>query len=348
VSATPLVIYGARSFTAGELLRLLAGHPSLTPGLVVSRSAAGEPLDALQPHVEGCFPDARSGTAEDALAYLRATPEAAIALCVGGGESAPIVSSLGEAGLLEERVLVDFTGDFRLAAEDYPRWYDREHPAPEWLERFDYCLPELHRERCQGQLISNPGCFATAVQLACAPALRAGLVEPDVHVFAVTGSSGSGARAKPTTHHPHRANDLWAYRPLTHQHVPEIRRGLGLSDGVELSLVTHSAPIVRGIQVTASFRLKKPDEGEAFARAYREFADAEPLLRFAPGPPRLTGVLGTNLAKLGVATDGAKAVAFCAIDNLCRGAAGQAVQNLNRVLGWPETTGLTSPGLSPF
>ncbi len=348
MSSRALVVFGARSFTAGELLRLLAAHPGLTPAFVVSRSAAGESLDVLQPHVAGCFPDARSGTAAEAMDYLGATPDAAIALCVGGGESAPIVKELGERGLLEGRVLVDLTGDFRLIASEYPSWYGREHPAPEWLERFDYCVPELHRDRCQSTLISNPGCFATAVQLACAPALRAGLVLPDVRVFAITGSSGSGARAKATTHHPNRANDFYAYRPLVHQHTPEVRRGLDLDSETEFSLVTHSAPIVRGISVTATFQLSPSADPEAFVEAYQTFATSEPMLRWSETPPRLSGLIGTNLARLSVAVEGRRAVAFCALDNLCRGAAGQAIQNLNRVLGLDETTGLMLPGPVPF
>jgi N-acetyl-gamma-glutamyl-phosphate reductase len=282
------------------------------------------------------------------MAFLEATPAAVIVLCVGGGEAAPIVKELGERGLLAERALVDLTGDFRLEASEYPRWYGREHPAPEWLERFSYCVPELHRDRCQGMLVSNPGCFATAVQLACAPALRAGLVESDLRVFAITGSSGSGAREKPTTHHPNRANDFYAYRPLVHQHTPEVRRGLDLDPEAELSLVTHSAPIVRGISVTATFRLTPDADPDAFVEAYRTFASSEAMLRWSDSPPRLAGLIGTNLARLSVAVDGRRAVAFCALDNLCRGAAGQAIQNLNRVLGLDETLGLTLPGPVPF
>jgi N-acetyl-gamma-glutamyl-phosphate reductase len=343
----PLVVWGARSYTAGELLRLLAAHPRLTPARVVSRSASGEALDGLQPHVAGCFPDCRSVDPEAAKAYLAETPEAAVALCVGSGEAAPIAAELEAAGLLDGRALVDLTGDHRLRAEQYPRWYGREHPAPELLPRFDYCVPELHRERCSSRLVSNPGCFATAVQLACAPALRAGLVEGELAAFAMTGSSGSGARASAKTHHPARAHDVYAYRPHTHQHLPEVRAGLGLPDEGGLSLVTHSVPIVRGISVTATFQLADGATGESLAEAYRAFAAAEPFLSYADAPPRLAGVIGTNRASLSCAADGGRAAVFCAIDNLGRGAAGQAIQNLNRVHGWDETTGLTAPGLSP-
>ncbi|RMG10548.1 MAG: N-acetyl-gamma-glutamyl-phosphate reductase [Planctomycetota bacterium] len=346
-SALPLVVFGARSYTAGELLRLAAGHPRLRPAVVVSQSAPGACLDELQPHLAGFLPEVRSLDAAGAFAYLAERPDAAVALCVTSGEAAPLAARLDAEGLLEGRPLVDLTGDFRLDAAEYPRWYGWAHPAPALLERFDYCLPELHRERCRSSLVSNPGCFATAVQLACAPALRAGLVEPDLRVAAVTGSSGSGARERPTTHHPARAHDFYAYRPLVHQHTPEVRRGLGLAEEVALALVVHSAPLVRGISATAFFRLRAGTEPEDFARAYREFAAGEPFLRYEERPPRLGGVVGTNQARLAATARGREAVAFCCIDNLCRGASGQALQNLNRVLGLPETLGLLAPGPFP-
>ncbi len=344
----PLVLFGARGYTAAELLRLLAMHPRIKPAVAVSRSRSGASLDTLQPHVAGRFPGVVSGTPQQAFTYLAQHPEAVIALCTGSGESAPIVAALGAAGLLEKRVLVDLSGDFRLAsAVEYERWYGKPHAALEWLGHFDYCLPELHRGQCQARLISNPGCMATAVQLALAPAWRAGLIEPRLHVFGITGSSGSGATPKPTTHHPERAHNFFAYKPLTHQHTPEIRRGLALPESTELSFVAHSAPLVRGISVTALLELKSGIRGEDFVRAYARFAEAEAMLEFVSEPPDLNGLVGTNLARLGAVVQGKQAVAFCAIDNLTRGASGQALQNLNRVLGLPETTGLNHPGLSP-
>ncbi|MCA8938906.1 MAG: N-acetyl-gamma-glutamyl-phosphate reductase, partial [Planctomycetes bacterium] len=211
-----------------------------------------------------------------------------------------------------------------------------------------YCIPELHRDQAKSSLVSNPGCFATAVQLALAPALRSGLIEPGLHVFAVTGSSGSGAVPKSNTHHPTRAHEVYAYRPLVHQHTPEIRHVLGLSASDQLSFVAHSAPVVRGITVSASLTLKSVEDGEALRAAYQGFCEGEPMLRFlGSDTPRFAGITGTNLASLALSVEGRQVVAFSAIDNLCRGASGQALQNLNRVLGWDESLGLRSAGLFP-
>ncbi len=353
----PLVIFGARGYTAGELLRLLAAHPVIRPDLLVSRSGAGMTPDQLQPHVAGFFPASRVATDEQAFEYLSLNPLAAIALCTGSGESAPLVQQLQDNKLLgPDRALVDLSGDFRLPDPDqYRQWYGRQHAAPDLLDCFDYCIPELHRLGANSRLVSNPGCFATAVQLAVFPPLATGMVESDIRVFAVTGSSGSGAQAKPNTHHPFRAHEFYAYRPLIHQHTPEVLRGLGMALGSvdsqpnpsDFSLVTHSAPLVRGIHVTASFRLKHDDAGEDFVGTVKSFASREPMLRWSEEPPGLTGVIGSNLAKLGAAVEGRRAVVFCTIDNLTRGASGQALQNLNRVLGLPETLGVNQPGLAP-
>jgi len=353
----PLVIFGARGYTAGELLRLLASHPVIRPELLVSRSGADMTPDQLQPHVAGCFPESRVATDQQAFEYLSLNPRAAIALCTGSGESGQTVAELAKAGLLgPDRVLVDLSGDFRLPDPDqYRRWYGREHPAPELLSRFDYCIPELHRLGAECLLVSNPGCFATAVQLAAFPALATGLVETDVRVFAVTGSSGSGAQAKPNTHHPFRAHEFYAYRPLVHQHTPEVLRGLGMALGgvdaepseADFSLVTHSAPLVRGIHVTATFRLKQDHGAAELVGAVKAFASRESMLRWTDDPPGLTGVIGSNLARLSAVVEGRRAVVFCTIDNLTRGASGQALQNLNRVLGLPEGMGVNLPGLAP-
>ncbi|NUQ35719.1 MAG: N-acetyl-gamma-glutamyl-phosphate reductase [Planctomycetaceae bacterium] len=347
--AIPVVIFGARSFTAGELLRLLAGHPKLYPGFVVSRTSEGAKICELQPHLEGWFDDVPSGNEEQAFEYLGKHTNAAVVLCVGNAESAPIVMELKKRGLLDKHPLVDLTGDFRLkSAETYEQWYEGKHPAPELLARFDYCIPELHRKTCKSKLVANPGCFASAVQFACAPALRADLIEPDIRVSAVTGSSGSGASPKPNTHHPTRAHEFYAYKPLTHQHTPEILQGLGLEENHPFALVTHSAPIVRGISVTAMFRLKKGAKPADFHAAYKDFAASEPMVSYSDSPPTLTGVTGTNWAKLSTAVEGNAAVAFCALDNLTRGASGQALQNLNRILGMDETLGLKAPGMRPI
>lgn len=344
-----MVIFGGRSYTAAEMLRLLVGHPKLSLAGLVSRSATGAMLSELHPHVAGLIPDLAAIDDDAAYAQLAGDESLVIALCLGADESAAAVKELASRGLLENRVLVDLSGGFRLKdPAEYQRWYDDQHVSPEWLARFDYCIPELHRAECSSTLVANPGCFASAVQLALAPAVRSGLITKDLHVFGATGSSGSGATPKSNTHHPTRANEVYAYKPLMHQHTPEIHHGLGLSEDTRLSFITHSVPIVRGITVTASLILKSAADGLALTAAYRDLCANEPMLAFLEsGTPRFAGITGTNIARLAVSVQGDQAVAFCAIDNLCRGASGQAIQNLNRVLGWPETLGLQAAGLFP-
>lgn len=346
----PIVVFGGRAYTAAELLRLLALHPNFELVALASKGASGTPIARLHPHVASFYPDLNAIDEAEAMGLLAQRPECAIVLCTGNGESAQTVQKLADAGILhDQRALVDLSGDFRLnTPEAYAHWYEGEHAAPEWLTRFDYCVPELHRADSSSKLVANPGCFATAVQFSLTTALREGLVEPDFAVFAVTGSSGSGGIAKPNTHHPARAHDFYAYKALSHQHLPEIRIGLGLADDADLPLVTHSAPLVRGISVTATFTLKAGVSANDFQAAHRDLASAEPMLSWAGEPPKLTPVLGTNLAAIGSQVVGQRAVVYCAIDNLTRGASGQALQNLNRVCGLPETTGLLLPGMHPF
>lgn len=318
-------------------------------------------MGEIQPHMAGFFDGCEAGPDEAAYQWLANHPKAAIALCTGSHESAPIVAELESRGLLAGRVLVDLSGDFRLPTDaEYREWYGKPHACPALLPRFDYCIPELHRRSCTSKLVSNPGCFATAVQLAVYAAIHSSMVEPRVDVFAVTGSSGSGATPKPNTHHPFRAHEFYAYKPLSHQHTPEIVLGVNRAlesaargaiprlSPDEFSLVTHSAPLVRGISVTASLRLSAQSSADAWLASVKSFVDGEPMLRWSDGPPGLAGVIGTNVARMGAAVEGSRAVVFCAIDNLTRGASGQALQNLNRVLGLPETTGLALPGMNPM
>ena len=346
--AREIVVFGGRSYTAAELLRLMVFHSHLELGALVSRSAPGEALSTLHPHVADFYREHRACSEDEAFDYLKENPNAIIALCLGKGESAAIASRLEKRGLLSDRVMVDLSGDFRLkSAAEYQRWYGIEHPCPELLQRFDYVLPEIHGEKAESSLVSNPGCFASAVQLALWPALRADLVEKPLHVFAVTGSSGSGARATAGTHHPTRAHDFYAYKVLKHQHTPEICAGLGIELD-DLRFTTHSSPLVRGIHVTAHLTLKDNASAASLSSAYAAFADAHPMIGFQNGPVRTALQIGTNKAQLGLEVDGRNAVAFCAIDNLTRGASGQAIQNLNRVCGFPQGMGLTQPGMLPL
>lgn len=334
---------GASGYGGGESLRWLAAHPAIEGIQGISRSLAGRPFATAHPNlaglVEGTF------VAEPDWGFLADAEHAVVISAMPHGE---LVCRLGgledewrRRNIADRLLLLDLSADFRLRdPEAYARAYGAPHPAPALLAQFVYGLPERHRAELRGaRRIACPGCFATAMQLALLPLLE--LAVTDVALFGVTGSSGSGMSPSDTTHHPTRASDFRAYRPLAHRHQAEAEQ---LLDGrnVRLAFVPHSAPIVRGIFMTATF----DDPGgvpEAFARTY---ADA-PFVRMVEGSPRIASVVGSNFADVGTSTHDGRAVVFVALDNLGKGMAGQAVHNMNLALGLDERTGLWQPGPFP-
>jgi N-acetyl-gamma-glutamyl-phosphate reductase len=253
--------------------------------------------------------------------------------------------------------VVDMSGDFRLKdAAAYERYYGQRHPHPELLADFVYGLPELNREKIRGaRFVSSPGCFATAIELSLLPLARAGLLSGTVHVQGITGSSGSGVAAQATTHHPVRAANLRAYKPLWHQHVPEITEALTAAGGrdVEVRFVPVSAPLVRGILSTSFLELPDAWTEERLQELYREAYAGEPFVR-VPGRrlPEVAAVSGSNFAEVGVAAGmasrGRRTVTLiAAIDNLVKGGAGQAIENMNLLLGLDETLSLADTGPWP-
>jgi N-acetyl-gamma-glutamyl-phosphate reductase len=253
--------------------------------------------------------------------------------------------------------VVDMSGDFRLRdAAAYERFYGGPHPRPDLLSRFVYGLPEQHREAIRGaRLVASPGCFATTITLALLPLARAGLLEAVVHVQGITGSSGSGAAPSAATHHPVRAANLRAYKPLEHQHVPEIEQTLADAGARDLALrfVPVSAPLGRGILATAFVELPEAWTQERLDALYREAYAGEPFVRVPRRRlPEVAAVSGSNHAEVGVAAGPARAgrrtvTVFGATDNLVKGGAGQAIQNMNLMLGLEETASLADPGPWP-
>jgi N-acetyl-gamma-glutamyl-phosphate reductase len=244
-----------------------------------------------------------------------------------------------------EAAFIDMGGDFR--ANDpagYRLHYGQEHAAPEWLPRFVYGFTEFQRDKLAGaRFVANPGCFATSMLLLLAPLARAGELRGDLCLTGITGSSGSGNKPSATTHHPERAANVRAYKPLAHQHLLEVVSFLRTltAEAFRLHFVPQSGPFVRGIFTT----LFTPGLGApALEKTYRGAYAQEPLVSLVSGSPEVRWVQGTPRAFVGIAGSGADGVAFCVIDNLGKGAAGQAVQNLNRLFGWPETEGLLWPG----
>jgi N-acetyl-gamma-glutamyl-phosphate reductase len=267
------------------------------------------------------------------------------------GTSAGLAPAIVDAGAR----VIDLAGDFRLPAEAYPSWYEFEHPAPAWLDEAVYGLPELFRDRVPGaMLVANPGCFATAAIMSCAPILAAGLAEPTVvRVDGKTGVSGAGRAALESTSFGATEDSIRPYRVPAHQHTPEIERGIELATGqsVRALFVPHLVPAVRGV-VTTSYLSAAPGATteqltDCLAAAY----DDEPFVRvLAPGEMAdAKRTRGTNLIELQAVADPRTGtlVVVGAVDNLVKGAAGQAIQNANLMVGIDEWTALPTVAVSP-
>jgi N-acetyl-gamma-glutamyl-phosphate reductase common form len=338
-------IYGASGYAGGELLRLLLGHPDAEPVAVISRSQAGQPVSAVHGHLarltDLVFTGALAEDGDDPDVVFLAGPHG-FAI-----EAAPPLLDRGIP-------VVDLSADFRLKdAASFERHYG---PPPSGFARqkeFVYGLPELFRGAIEGsRAVASPGCFATAAILAVAPLWREGLVaeESPISIFAVTGSSGAGMSPSPTTHHPRRAGAFFAYGLGGHRHLPEIEESLsavGPSAAGRLVFQTHSAPLVRGIFTTAVVPLREPLDAGALRGAFEESYGSEFFIRIVEGSPDVGSVRGTNFADVGMAAGNGVARVFVAIDNLVKGAAGQAIQAMNIMFGLPETSGLKLTGVFP-
>jgi N-acetyl-gamma-glutamyl-phosphate reductase common form len=345
----PAIVLGGTGYVAGELLRLLAGHPFLSPEAVLSDSQAGGTVEAAFPHLAGCFPGLAFSGKED-LARLIGDRERAAILCAAPhGAAAPL---LDEALTAAERAgtavkVVDVSADFRFADGDaYQAVYKHAHGAPDRLAEFRCAVPE-HLAETPAVHVGHPGCFVTATLLAAVPLLKLGLVEPRLSVVAVTGSTGAGRKPTDTTHHPARRSNLFAYSPLAHRHEPEMRALAAAASGVEAEIffTPQSGPFARGIYATLQGRLTRPMETEEVRQALAGFYAGAPFVDVLADPPRLQDVVGTNRARMSAAVSSDHLVVFSAIDNLVKGAAGGAIQWMNRLLGFPETSGLMSPGV---
>ena len=314
-------VFGATGYTGREVVRLLAGHPRARIAFTTGTGGGHLPHDA--------------GVERDAQAYLLALPH---------GVSAAFAARLREAR--PEAAVIDLSGDLRLpTAEGYRLWYGHDHPAPALLERVPYGLPEVYRDRIRGaRLVANPGCYATSVLLPLLPLLKDGLVDAsDVVVDAKSGTTGAGRAPREELLFSEVADDFSAYSPgRTHRHVGEMEAVVEERTGrkVALTFCPHLLPVRRGI--LSALYLKTAAPASDVAAALRRVYEDEPFVRVVDGsPPRLSDVVGTNDCRISVhdAAPG-RVVVFSALDNLVKGAAGQAVQNLNLAMGWPETAGL--------
>jgi N-acetyl-gamma-glutamyl-phosphate reductase len=336
-----VAVIGAAGYAGGELLRLLLGHPDVRECVAVSRSQAGKPLGEVHPGLAQ-FTDLRFTGAEPAQA---ARAQDVVFLALEHGESSRIARQLFEAG---PGLIVDLAADFRVPELSlYARYYG-EHPAPELLSCFRYGLADVAGGDLRGaRAIAVPGCFATAAQLALYPLAPVSDRAPSI--FAITGSSGSGVHPRATTHHPARANNVFAYSLLSHRHEAEILvqwRQWRNQPEATVRLMTHSGPFVRGIYLTLAGHRTGGTPGDVQALFRRAYAD-RPFIRLLDSAPELTHVVGTNNALIHVAEDEGDIQVCVAIDNLIKGAGGQAVQAMNLAVGLAEERGLRIGGMFP-
>jgi N-acetyl-gamma-glutamyl-phosphate reductase len=328
-------IVGYRGYSGAELLRLLEGHPSIQPVLLDHRSEEGArpPVRSSgHPPRFHCSPEAVRSEGL-AVVFLATPPEVSMDL-------APAMLAAGAR-------VVDLSGAFRFAtAEAYSAWYHEVHTQPDLLAEAVYGLPEYCRDGIPAaRLLSNPGCYPTAANLAIAPLVQAGVVDRSAGIVCDAKSGASGAGRKPTlkTSFCEVAGNFSAYSILKHRHVPEVLMVSGLEER-EFSFTAHLLPVERGILETIYFRARGVERAEDLLAVYEARYSAEPFIRlYEPGhAPDLRAVARTNFCDIGVTYDAhsGRAVVVSAIDNLVKGAAGQAIQNMNLMLGFPETEGL--------
>jgi N-acetyl-gamma-glutamyl-phosphate reductase len=345
-------VFGGTGYIAGELLRLLVQHPRFKVVASFSTSQAGEPLTSAFPNLTGTAADALSFSSQDSFAeVIRGKDPIGLFFATPHGVTGELVERvLGAAARDRTPVrVVDLSADFRLGASDYERLYGHAHAAPARLAEFTCAIPEHWAGKPAGH-VAHPGCFTTSVVVAAYPFLKHDLVEGPIRVSAVTGSSGSGRAPAANTHHPERTGNLYAYNALAHRHEQEMRNLLGAARGGALPVVDfvpHSGPFVRGIHATLFLELKKPAPAEELVEKVNAFYSVSPFIRATTTPPKLTEIVGTNRARLGVATRGRTLIVTSVVDNLTKGAAGGAVQWMNRLFDLDEDTGLRLPGLLP-
>ena len=332
---------------SGELLRLILGHPYFTLSGVMSDSSPGELAGKSFPHLAGALGDTAFKSQSDIAALIAAEPSSAVFCAAPHGAAAALIDSLlkvAESAGTKPR-FVDISADFRFAtAAAYEAVYKHPHGAPQRLAQFTCAVPE-HLKNVTTSHVGHPGCFSTAILLASVPLLASGWVDPTLFVSGVTGSTGSGRKPVEGTHHPTRHSDLYSYGALGHRHTPEITALAKAASGVDAdySFVPHSGPFARGIHATVQARLKSPRDAAAVVGMLREFYRGAPFVRVLDSAPRVKDIVASNYAHLSAAANGKTVAVMSVVDNLNKGAAGGAVQWMNRLYGLPETAGLTAP-----
>src|SRR5437016_9395024 len=338
-----IAIFGGSGYGGSELLRILLQHPNAEIEFVTANEHAGKAVSDVHRNLLG-LTELKFIKAPQDFANLKRLD--CVFLALPHGQAMDIAPRLPASVKV-----IDLSGDFRLSdAAIFEQHYGREHSAMKAQSQFVYGLTETNREAIKtARFIANPGCFATATLLGLAPLVANNLLSCRVIVDAKTGSSGSGAKAAANTHHPQRSNSFYAYKPFTHQHVPEIEQELkNLGEwNNELIFMTHSLPVARGI-FASIYTETKSEISAAEARAvFADFYRESFFVRLVEGSPDINWVKTANFCDIGFAARGRQLVVFTALDNLVKGAAGQAVQNMNLMFGLDEKTGLIFAGSNP-
>jgi N-acetyl-gamma-glutamyl-phosphate reductase len=339
-TAIPTLIVGGSGYVAGELLRLVIGHPNLAVAGVMSESQAGSAVAGVFPHLRPGLGEMKFQSREQLLDVFGPGRLALLCAAPHGASAGPIASFITWArDRKTELTVVDVSADFRFAtAGAYEAVYKHAHGAPQLLGEFACAVPE-HLAGTDKPHIAHPGCFATAMLMASVPLLKLGVTEPELFAVGITGSTGAGRTPIATTHHPERHSNLFAYQPLAHRHAPEV---MGICEQLtgtrpRLHFIPQSGPFARGIHMTVQAQLQRAVTADALRGELRDFYAGSEFVTVVDGMPRVKDIVGSNYCHIGVT-----AAVMVVEDNLVKGAAGGAVQWLNRKLGFAENAGLTA------
>lgn len=332
-------IIGASGYTGGELLRLLVNHPNVKLELATSRSLAGKPVTSTHKHLEG-FLDLKYENPNSENIRERCD---VVFVAVPHGSAMDYVPELLDG----DTKVIDLSADYRLETSVFEKVYETTHSDP---RKAVYGLVELHPEAAEEDFVANPGCFPTGAILAAAPLAAAGLI--DLAVFdSKTGISGAGISPTEASHYPNLAENITAYKLTTHRHKAEIFQELTKLDQKlrNINFTPHVIPSIRGIFTTAHLFINEPLSTDDLKTIYEGFYRDRPFIRFPSGVPSLTAVRGSNFCDMGFESDkeNNRVIVLSAIDNLVKGASGQAIQNMNLMFGLDETRGLWLPAATP-
>jgi len=342
---TNVGIIGATGYTGSELTRILTHHEQINLEMITSRSYAGKKISDVHPYLEHICDMTLTNPSKNDISSLDV-----IFLALPHGVSMKFIKDIG----LDGPKIIDLSGDYRLKnKETYEKWYEMDHVYPEGIDHAVYGLPELFRkEITNAHLVANPGCYPTSAILALAPSLISDLIDPtSITIDSKSGVTGAGAKAKKATHFPRANEDFRAYKVGLHRHTPEIEEVLSTKSEQDISVLftPHLVPLNRGILTTVYAKAKDDVTKKNLIRAYNDLYKKEPFVRLRRNPPNVQSVRGSNYCDIYpmIIKRTGHVVLLSAIDNLVKGAAGQAVQNMNIMLGFDEKEGISHIPLSP-